>query len=180
MPCQRYLVKYELDEIKWSRWEDAFSTIRAGPFPTKIRLFFGKNDYWVANDLRDAFIAKHCSPESNRGALDVSADIDPSEDGDEESVVIPHDFSISECSISETSSVLDFATAMAVLTCSQDTASMSFRTLSDTFMKLLIRSHASNGSIEFTLMCTSNGNILKVQRRNTDTLTCHKYRFPLH
>ncbi|KAL1992612.1 hypothetical protein VTN49DRAFT_4644 [Thermomyces lanuginosus] len=89
-----YLVKYELDEIKWCRWEDAFSTIRAGPFPTKIRLFFGKNDYWVANDLRDAFIAKHCSPESNRGALDVSADIDPSEDGDEESVVIPHDFSI--------------------------------------------------------------------------------------
>lgn len=114
MPWERYLVKYELDEIKWSRWEDAFSAIRTGPFPTKIRLFFGKNDYWVANDLRDAFIAKHCSPgnnaaESHGGALDLTADIDPSEDGDEESVVLPHDFSIRKCCISETFSVWNLA-----------------------------------------------------------------------
>ena len=98
----RHLVKFEFDEIKLSRWEASFQSIasyqkqEAGQFPTRI--FFGANDHWVDNELRDAFIYKYCDPSGplafGKEGLDLQARIDPSRDGDEESVVIPHDFSI--------------------------------------------------------------------------------------
>lgn len=101
----RHLVKFEFDEIKLSRWEAAFRAIaqhqehqqqEAGKFP--IRIFFGANDHWVDNELRDAFIYKYCDPNGplafGKEVLDLRARIDPSRDGDEASVVIPHDFSI--------------------------------------------------------------------------------------
>jgi hypothetical protein len=87
-----------MDGIKTHRWEEAFCAIAdLDPVPT-IRIFFGRNDHWVLNGQRDAFIAKHCSspPQPSFGGktLDITADVDPSDDGDESSVVIPHDFSI--------------------------------------------------------------------------------------
>ncbi|EEA21596.1 hypothetical protein TMatcc_008980 [Talaromyces marneffei ATCC 18224] len=98
-----YLVKFEFDEIKLSRWEEAFRSIASyhkhqqqKKFP--IRIFFGANDHWVDNELRDAFMYKYCDPSGplafGKEALDLKARIDPSRDGDEGSVVIPHDFSI--------------------------------------------------------------------------------------
>ncbi|KUL86274.1 hypothetical protein ZTR_08373 [Talaromyces verruculosus] len=100
-----HLVKFEFDEIKLSRWEASFRSIASHhqhqkqegrQFP--IRIFFGANDHWVDNELRDAFIYKYCDPSGplafGKEGLDLQARIDPSRDGDEESVVIPHDFSI--------------------------------------------------------------------------------------
>jgi hypothetical protein len=63
-------------------------------------MFFGTNDHWVRSDLRDAFMHKYCADEgprafdAKREYLDLRAEIDPCVDGDEGSVVIPHDFSI--------------------------------------------------------------------------------------
>lgn len=101
----RHLVKFEFDEIKLSRWEASFRSIAShhqqqkqetGQFP--VRIFFGANDHWVDNELRDAFIYKYCDPNGplafGKEVLDLRARIDPSRDGDEGSVVIPHDFSI--------------------------------------------------------------------------------------
>lgn len=101
----RHLVPFEFDEIKLSRWEASFRAIASyqrqkqqekGKFP--IRIFFGANDHWVNNELRDAFIYKYCDVSGplafGKEALDLKARIDPSRDGDEGSVVIPHDFSI--------------------------------------------------------------------------------------
>ncbi|EED16821.1 conserved hypothetical protein [Talaromyces stipitatus ATCC 10500] len=99
-----YLAQHEFDEIKTSRWEAALRAIAShhqqenqqGKFP--IRIFFGVNDHWVNNELRDAFIYKYCDPNGplafGKEVLDLRARIDPSVDGDESSVVIPHDFSI--------------------------------------------------------------------------------------
>lgn len=104
----RYLARFEMDEIKTSRWKEAFSAIaEMRPVPPTIRLFFGRNDHWVGNEQRDAFIETYCGGHPMRSfsssspsspfvgrTLDITADIDPSRDGDEGSVVIPHDFSI--------------------------------------------------------------------------------------
>ncbi|RAO74126.1 uncharacterized protein BHQ10_010138 [Talaromyces amestolkiae] len=100
-----HLVPFEFDEIRLSRWEASFRAIASyqqrkeqekGQFP--IRIFFGANDHWVDNELRDAFIYQYCDASGplafGKEALDLKARIDPSRDGDEGSVVIPHDFSI--------------------------------------------------------------------------------------
>lgn len=101
------MAKYEIDEIKLSRWEAAFRDVASRHTDkTYIRLFFGKNDHWVRNDLRDAFVYKYCDDagpkafDPRREYLDIQAQIDPSVDGDEGSVVIPHDFSIRKFSYS--------------------------------------------------------------------------------
>ncbi|KAH8700572.1 hypothetical protein BGW36DRAFT_415591 [Talaromyces proteolyticus] len=92
-----YMARLEIDEIKLSRWESAFQyTSKLTPTP-RIRIFFGKNDYWVCDELRDAFVYKYCDatgPKAFGRDLDITAEIDPSDDGDEASVMIPHDFSI--------------------------------------------------------------------------------------
>jgi len=101
--------KLEMNEIKLSRWEAAFQTVAS--FSSSyhehhqhdgrkalIRIFFGKEDHWVDNELRDAFIYKYCDDAGPKAFgkqdLDIQARIDPSADGDETSIVIPHDFSI--------------------------------------------------------------------------------------
>jgi hypothetical protein len=95
-----YLGRLEVNEIKAARWESAFQSIaQLIPKPPVIRIFFGSDDHWVLNELRDAFVSQYCDPSGPKGfgeKLDITARIDPSDDGDETSVVIPHDFSIRE------------------------------------------------------------------------------------
>ncbi|CRG90352.1 hypothetical protein PISL3812_07395 [Talaromyces islandicus] len=96
-----YLGRLEIDDIKPSRWESAFQAISKLNSPQSrpplIRIFFGKDDHWVLNELRDAFMYQYCDaagPKKFGNDLNIEARIDPSQDGDETSVVIPHDFSI--------------------------------------------------------------------------------------
>lgn len=94
-----------MEEIKLHRWESAFQTVASyqeqygqDEEKTCFRLFFGKEDHWVDNELRDAFLYKYCDDAGPKAFgkhnLDIQAQIDPSADGDETSIMIPHDFSI--------------------------------------------------------------------------------------
>lgn len=94
------MARLEINEIKPDRWDSALEAIsRLTPSP-RIRIFFGKDDHWVLNELRDAFVYEYCDPAGlKKKKLDIEARVDPSEDGDETSVVIPHDFSIRRLSL---------------------------------------------------------------------------------